>query len=464
MKTFQDFQKVGDSEQKKMQFVRDAITDHKGSALFRVASDAEQYDKQQDVTIVTYQKLLYTVSGQAVPDNYSANFKLSSNFFNRLTTQRNQYLLGNGVTFGKPDTKAKLGKDFDQQMVTLGHEAQKGGVAFGFWNFDHLECFDLTEFVPLYDEENGALMAGVRFWQIDANKPLRATLYEVDGLTDYMWSQDKANGEVIKEKRPYVNVTKGTAVDETKIYEGENYESLPIIPMFNVQKKSDLIGMRANIDCYDLMMSGFANDVDESYLFWVISNAGAMDESDLAKFQDQLKRVKAALVEARGAQIQAQTVEAPYASREAILDRLRAELYEDYMALDTKSIAGGAATATQIEASYEPLNSKVDEYEACVTEFIMNLLAFIGIEDRPTYTRSKIVNRGEEIRQVLQSANYLPEEYITKKILTILGDADALDEVNKMKQAEEMERQALTVTEEEEEEEQTGIASVEDFE
>ena len=37
-------------------------------------------------------------------------------------------------------------------------------------------------------------------------------------------------------------------------------------------------------------------------------------------------------------------------------------------------------------------------------------------------------------------ADYYDDEYITKKLLTILGDADQYDELMKRKQAEEMER------------------------
>ena len=453
MKTYQDFLKVGENEQDRMRFIKACIEEHKSSPEYKTALDAEMYDKQRNVTITQYQKLLYTIAGETVPDNYSANYKLCSNFFNRLTTQRNQFLLGNGVSFGKPDTKERLGKMFDQKMIELGHDAQKGGVSFGFWNLDHLEVFSLTEFKPLYDEENGALMVGIRFWQIDDSKPLRVTLYEPEGVTDYIYDKEHPTGMIMEDgaRRSYKNIKKGTAVDGTYIYDGENYESLPIIPLFNVQKQSDLVGMRPNVDCYDLIMSGFADQIDEASLFfWTVSNCGAMDEADLVKFKEQMSRIKVGMVEDRGAQLEAHTVEAPYASREAILERLRSEIYEDYMALDTKNIASGATTATQIEASYEPLNSKTDEYESQVTTFILNLLSLVGIDDKPTFTRSMIVNRNEEIQIVLQSAQYLPEEYITQKILTILGDADALEEVRLQKEREEMD-----LSEEDEEEETT---------
>ncbi len=439
MKTYQDFLKVADTDQDRMDFVRSCINEHKASKEYRIALEADQYDKQQNVTIMKYQKLLYTMAGKAVPDNYSANYKLCSNFFNRLTTQRNQYLLGNGVTFQDPATKERLGKKFDQVMIDLGHKAQKGAVSFGFWNNDHLEAFGMTEFKPLYDEENGALMVGIRFWQIDNSKPLRATLFEMDGVTDYVYDNDTPTGRVLEAKRPYQTIVKTTEADGvTDIYDGDSLSGFPIIPLFNINRQSDLVGMKQQIDAYDLIFSSYAGDVDESFLFWVVSNCGAMDEQDAVRFRLQMARIKVGLIEDNKAQIETHTAEAPYASREAILERIRAEIYEDYMALDTKNIASGSTTATQIQASYEPLNSKTDEYETQVTIFILNLLELIGIEDKPTYTRSKIINQNEEIQIVLQSAQYLPEEYVTKKILTILGDADAIEDVMEAKEREEM--------------------------
>ena len=91
--------------------------------------------------------------------------------------------------------------------------------------------FKLTEFVPLYDEENGALMAGIRYWQVDADKPLRATLYELDGYTEYIKFENK-DMTVKEEKRPYILITRASAVDNPEIVDGKNYPGFPIIPFW----------------------------------------------------------------------------------------------------------------------------------------------------------------------------------------------------------------------------------------
>lgn len=441
MLTFQDFQNASNTEANKTAFVKSCIEKHKSSSLYQTAVLADEYDRHQNRTIKRYQKLLHDMTGKAIPDMWGANYKMASKFFPRFIVQENQYLLGNGITWKESGTKDKLGVDFDTQMQKLGRMALSGGVAFGFWNYDHMEPFSVLQFVPLYDEENGALMAGVRFWQIDENKPLRVTLYEVDGYTDYIWDKDHAEGMVLHDKRSYIEKTVSTPADGTEIYAGENYPTFPIVPLWaNSQKQSEIIGLQEQIDCYDLIKSGYANNVDEgSLIYWTLNNAGGMDDIDLEKFVKKMKTLHAATTE-DGVQAESHTMEAPFQSREALLAKLRSDLYEDAMALDTKNIANGAVTATQIKAAYEPLNAKTDEYEYCVIDFLQGILAIAGLNDTPTFNRSMIVNSQEEVQLLITSAQYLPEEYVTKKIVTLLGDGDDVDEVLKQMAANELSR------------------------
>ncbi len=434
MKTFQDLLELGDNEALRKDFILQAISDHKATPEYKIAKDAELYMKTLNPTIMEYKKLLYTMSGEAVPDNFSANHKCASSFFKRFITQENQYLLGNGATFGEDSTKERLGgEDFDVQLQKAGRYALIGGVSFGFANLDHIEVFRYTEFKPLWDEEDGSLKAGIRYWQVASDKPLRATLYELDGYTEYIKRKDEEL-TILKEKRPYQQIVRTSEVDGTEILDGKNYPTFPIIPLWgNPEHQSELVTIRSQIDAYDLIKSGFANDLDDaSMIYWTITNAGGMDDIDLAQFLERMKVVKAAVVgtDANGnAQAEAHTIDVPYQSREAYLTRLEADMYKDAMALDTTQIAAGQVTATQIEAAYEPLNEKADMFEYCVNEFIRGILAVFGIDDTVTFVRSKMANKTEEIQALLAGAEYLSQEYITEKLLTILGDIDKVEEV-----------------------------------
>ena len=456
MLTYQDLLEVGDNEQNRMAFVKTAIGEHKASDLYKDAVVAEEYNAHRNVTINQYQKLLYTITGKAVPDNYSPNFKMACRHFHRFITQENQYLLGNGVMWGDEKTSDKIGNKrypFDNQLQKLGKKALVDGVAFGFFNLDHVEVFAVTEFVPLYDEENGALTAGIRFWQIDDRKPLRATLYELDGYTEYIWVHGQES--VLRPKRAYKINVRYSEADGLEIYNGENYPSFPIVPLWgNDERQSELVGLREQIDCYDLIKSGFADTVDEaSLIYWTIQNAGGMDDVDLAQFVERIRTVHAATVEDDGATAESHSVEAPYASREALLNRLDADLYKDAMALDYDRIASGSVVTAQIKAAYKPLDAKADGFEYCVLDFINGILNVAGIEDEPTFTRSMLINSAEEIQTVVMASSYLDSEYVTRKILTILGDGDMADDMLKRMDADELDR--ATVPEEEQEDEST---------
>jgi hypothetical protein len=446
IKTYQDLTSAGEVEQKRMDFVLGAIREHKASEAYRIAKDAELYASGRNATIMNYQKLLYTLTGKAVPDNYSANHKCASGFFKRFVTQEAAYLLGNGITFENDATKDKLGKNIDSVLYKGAKSALIQAVSFGFYNKDHIEMYDLTEFVPLYDEENGALMAGIRFWQIDDNKPLRATLFEMDGYTDYI----KRKGEdmaVMNNKRTYIQVVKSSEADGEIIYDGQNYPTFPIVPLWaNPEKQSELVGKREQIDCYDLIKSGFANDLDDaSMIYWTITNAGGMDDIDLARFIERMKTVKAATIDGdEGMKAEAHTLDVPYQSREAYLSRLEKDLYKDSMALDTEQIAAGNVTATQIEAAYEPLNQKTDEFELCIHEFINGILAVAGVEDTATFKRSQIVNRKEETEMLLLAAEYVDDETMLRKLPFLTEDE--IEGILQRKGAEEINRFGTTDT------------------
>ncbi len=446
--TFNDLVEIGENERDRMEFVLDAIREHKGSDLYKIAYDAELYYKHQNPTIMRFQKWVYNQMGQKVPDIWSPNNKIASNWYNYFTTQAVSYLLGNGVTFKNEANKDKLGKDFDKKVQDIATHAKNGGVAFGFWNLDHIECFDLTEFVPIYDEDDGGLKAGIRFWQIDDSKPLRATLYELDGYTDYIKRKNE-DVAILNNKRAYTQIVRKNDIEGETILDGAPPAGFPIVPLWNINRQSDLVGNRGTIDAYDLMVSGLINNVsDGEFIYWILKNCGGMDSVDDARFIEQLKLTRVAHADGDdGASVEAHNVNVEFQATAEAIDRLTNQLYTDFMSLRVQDLSAGNKTATEITAAYEPINQKTDQFEYQVTEFINGILALAGIEDEPTYTRSQMSNQSETIEMVLQAAEYLDDEYVTTKILTLLGDADKAQEVLKRKDAEAADRYKQMETE-----------------
>ena len=439
MRTFQDFEKAsraGDKEK----FISSAIAEHILSPVYQTARDADLYDKQKNRTINEYVRMLFTLTGTPVEDFTASNNKIPSNFFHRLNTQRCVYSLGNGVSFTNTEerqngdgtttivdtTKERLGPKFDSDLKDAGYKALIHGVTFCFWGEDRMYVFPVTQFVPLWDEKKGTLRAGIRFWRLAPDKPMVVVLYEEDGYTKYETGSDGDDVlRVVEDKKKYRTLYQTTDADDSEEVIGEeNYSALPIVPFWGSSlHQSTLVGMREAIDSYDLIRSGFANDLSDcAQIYWIVKNYGGMNDADLSRFRDRLKTLHVAVVDSDDeSSITPYTQEIPYQARKQYLDDLRSGIYEDFGGLDVHAVAAGA-TNDHIDAAYQPLDEEADDFEYQVIECVQQILALIGIEDTPVFKRNRISNQREQTEMVLSAAQYLDETTILNKLPFISPD------------------------------------------
>lgn len=437
MITYQDYLENGQSDIKA--FVSRAINEHISSENYKIALSANNYDHQKNETIYDYVRTIYTGTGSEVVDFTAANNRIASNFFNRLNTQRCMYSLGNGVSFSMRKekriedgveivhdlTKEMLGTQFDTDLKIAAYYALIHGVCFGFWDFDKLYTFPLTEFVPLWDEENGKLRAGIRFWQLDTKKPMTAVFYEEDGFTKFRGKRHAGatNLGLVEPKRGYKQKIRYTDAGGAEAIGFENYGSLPIVPLWGSKlHQSTLVGMQRAIDSYDLIRSGFANDLtDCAQIYWILSNCSGMTEPELARFRDRLKIQHIAVADTENSAVTPYTQEIPFQARQAYLDGIRAGIYEDFGGLDVHTIAAGA-TNDHIDAAYQPLDENADDFEYQIIQFVKQVLSLMGIDDVPVFKRNRISNQMEQVQIVTMEANWLDDETILQKLPNISVD------------------------------------------
>ena len=192
------------------------------------------------------------------------------------------------------------------------------------------------------------MSAGVRFWQIDDTKPMRCTLYEPDGYTEYI-KRPAEDMAVLSEKRPYIVHTNKSEIGKMTIYTGENYPGFPIVPLKNNRRAmSELRGRRNTVDALDLCCSNMVNNVDEGNLiYWVLTNCGGMDDMDEVKFIEHVKTLHVARADGEeGASAEPHSIEAPFEGTSATIDMLSRKLYEDFQAFDSSAVSAGNQTAT----------------------------------------------------------------------------------------------------------------------
>ena len=421
MQTYQNLTAIRENEDSLKMFVFAVIEEHKKSAAYKTAVIAEKYYAKKNVTIMAFQKMLYNLHGQQVPDMWSANYKLRTHFFRRFVIQQVQYVLSNGVTFQNDKTKDKLGKKFDTQIQRAAKKAMVDHVSFLFWNLDHVEVFCFADtpsdpgFVPLYDEDTGALRAGVRYWH-PAENVTRATLYEEDGYTEYKKEKEKIS--IVAEKRSYKKTTISSKADGVSGERDENYSAFPIVPVYaNDLHESELEGHRESIDCYDYIKSGMANDIDDtSGFYWVLKNSGGMDDVDLAKFRERMHTVKVATMDDDTASAEAHTLDVPTEAREKMLELLEKDLYKDFQIVNVEALSASAKTATEIRAAYQPMDDKCGDFEYFLIDAIQNILALAGIDDEPSFKWNRIANQTEETNMIMTAATVLGDELTLKKL------------------------------------------------
>jgi hypothetical protein len=428
MKTYQDLQEAI-TKGTLGGFLRSAVREHQGSKAYKDAVDGMAYYNKHNITIEKFQKFLFTLSGNKTPDIWSSDYRLKTLMFRRLVLQEVGYICANGVSM---DEKEKLGTDFDNKLQTAAKLALAQGVAFGYWNLDHLEVFSFADtpgnpgFVPLLDENTSELMAGIRYWfRETGNKTLfRATLYELDGVSEWA-AEGSDDATMITAKRAYILKELRNDLGVVDVCD-ENYTRLPIATLYgNDTHESELVGLRGSIDCYDFIKSGFANQIDDtSGIYWILKNTGAMDDKDLAQFVQRMKSVKATMLDGSdGTAAEAHTLDVPVEARKTMLDILRRDLYEDAQMLDVSALSAAEKTATEISAAYQPQDNKCADFEYFLIDFIRQICAVAGIDDpEPAFTWNKVINQAEITNMVISAAEFLDDETTLRHLPWLLPE------------------------------------------
>ena len=271
---------------------------------------------------------------------------------------------------------------------------------------------------------------------------LIAVFYEEDGYTKFAENENK-EFVATDEKHKYIQKVQKSAAFGEEVIGEINFPALPIVPLWGSRlHQSTLVGMRAAIDAFDLIRSGFANDLtDCAEIYWILENYGGMKDDDLKRFLDRLKLNHIASANtADGGRIAPYTQEIPYNARKVFLDDIRAGIYEDFGGLDVHTIAAGA-TNDHIDAAYQPLDENADDFENQIIKCFQKLAHVVGIDEdecTPLFKRNRISNQAEQVDMVMQSAEYLDDETVIRHLPFIT--VDEVDDILERKAAEEQNR------------------------
>ena len=424
MLSYQDFSRALESGDVKEEIILDAIEEYQESETYRRAKLAQRYYERKNEAILSRLNYLQR-RGQI--DSKIVFHKICSGFFPKFCKQLSQYLLGNGVTL-EDEYKTRLGPRFDKDIQTMGINTLVDGVNWGFWNLDRLIHFRATEFFALFDERTGIPMVGIRFWQLDEDKPLNVELYEIEGISQYI-SND--NDELIlmpgTELIPYKQTIYSDKLS-TQIISTDSYEVLPIFPLYaNELKQSEFTnGLKSMIDAYDFISSDLVDGITTvEGIYWAIKNFGGQDARELVAEIEKWR----ATVNQDDATAQKFDVEIPYAAKQYALKLLEDNMYSDSMTLNMKQVQGGSLTNVAINVAKTDFDLKTDIFEWQVADFVQNILSLMGIpEVEIKFKRRTITNDTELVNNI---STMLTDGYIDTEmaisLCPLIADSEQKD-------------------------------------
>lgn len=424
VKTFQDFLEAVQANNKAA-FILSAIEEYRQSDLFLRAQEATEYYARRNTAINKRMSFLQR-KGINIPIKFH---KISSGYYPQMIDEWTGYTLGGGLTIDK-EKKDKLGNDFEYLLLNNGViPACNSGVCWGFWDNDHIVFFDSLEAFGLFDERDNDLKALIRFWQIDADKPMFVELFEFGGITEYSTGKSKNKLTEIKPQRPYKTKVFRDSISEF-VVNTEVYGELPIYPLYvNRLKESEFNdGLKSYIDAYDFISSDQVDQITMSEgVYSIVKNYGG---EGLADMFEKLQYRIFPTDDNAGTDVAMHVIEAPFQAKQATLEFIERRIYADFP-MPNPRLDGRAVTATEIKAANKSLDIKSDILEWYACKFVESIFKLNGIpfeKDEIKFARRGLINDTEIVNN---TSTMLSDGYIdieaALNLSTIIPDSEKSD-------------------------------------
>ena len=341
-----------------------------------------------------------------------------SNFFGRIVKQLVNRLLYYDVSFDDDVTLLKMGNKFHQSLRDIAFDAAVSGVSWGFWQNGKLVHFPSDGFIPIYNDRNGKIEKGIKFWQVREDLPTFYQLFEVDGITEWQSEKDANILTLVKDKTPYRYQIRAWQTGRRDVVNIQNYGVLPIIPMYpNMERRSELTKpIQTKINAYDLLNTFYTDEFLQSkFVYWMITGFQGNAE-ELIKIRDIVRKLGIIANTDEQSKITTQTLEPPHNAQEKIMKQLVREIFRDAMVFNTEEITTIGTTATAVKASQYSEDIKVRGFEHNAEVFIRGIMDLAGVESRAvSFTHFRLLDEESITRRLVMLYNMgIPIEEIIK--------------------------------------------------
>lgn len=437
--------------------LKNLIDTDKASQLKLDMFTGENYYKAKHK--ISDRQIQYYMDGKYIEDKTKANNKAVNPYHQMLVDQKAEYIAGNEIKFSvtqdeSNEASVKLAteyQDFIQEY--LGDEF---GVVSVDWiigasnksvewlhvfideegNFDYT-ITDAIQIIPIYDSDYEKVLIGlIRYYTVEyvedngeKKKKIKAEWWDEKEVTFYVEQKDgsftkeiilKENGEAEINPRPHWLET-NTVTNATI---GKGWGRVPFIPLYNNSKKlNDLSRIKALIDIYDLVVSDFANNLEDIQdAIWVLKG---YEGENLKEFMTNLKIYKAIKVSGDG-DVDNKKIDIPSEARTKILDELEDQIYAFGRGVNMNTDKfGNSPSGIALKFLFSNLDMKsnalIRQMQGALKELIWFVTEWINLVEKKdydytqvrfTFNKSIIINEQELITSARDSKGIISDETI----------------------------------------------------
>lgn len=383
-------------DEKRINFVRKAVTDFQGSTRLERAHECRAHYKTENPDIAARKKLYAsaiesgegTMKAVAKENRFAANEKVASPFFRKITDAKVQYLAGEGAdvnAIAEADAEAvkavtdALGfqlKRVEQASLTDALVYSSGYSYMQIINDKlKLQHVPYCEVIPFYDKQ-GALVSVIRYYKREGIE--YADYHTAAKIYSFARNPKARNGSGWKFEGESWQIITGKRYGDGSI-EDTGGKGWPRLPWFELWHNNDHTSslthsVKTMIRCYDVVVSDFANNlIDLQDVFVSLKADSAYSGMEYGETLELLKNFKVA----EGVE-NVTTFEVPYQARQVLLEIMKAGIYEGLQGVDLSIIAGQPKTATEIKAAYSNIDLWADQAEWHVNDWVNDLLGFVA--------------------------------------------------------------------------------------
>lgn len=381
-------------------------------------------------------------SNNSIPDTAenplrNADNRIPFNWHGFLVNQKASYMFTYPPTFDVGDNKVNssitdiLGDSYPKVSKTLCVNASNGGTSWiHVWENENNEfryaAVDSKQVIAVYSDDIEKRLIGVlRVYDKKDEQAKDITVYEY--WTDkecYVFRSDKGITTNLSTYTMFTQTDVDTGVSEQVNVLTHNFGEVPFIEFPNNDlKTSDLDNVKALIDTYDKVFSGFVNDIEDiQEVIFVLTNYGG---TDLDEFLGNLKRYKTVDMQNSGSDdksgLSTITIDIPVEARNKLLEMTEKKIYIQGQGVDPNPEKFGNASGVALKYLYTLLELKAGlmetEFRLAFGKLIRMICKHLGYTPKKviqTWTRNMIQNDEETANIAKNSVGIISRKTIIK--------------------------------------------------